>query len=206
MVILGRLLNKVLIPGAHGRAVFLRQGQYLKVIDVHGKQVCDFFAFNPADPTEFLSASHTRGGNNNLNLEVGKPLYNNDRQPVLLLEEDTVKVHDMRFAACDPTRYGSMYGKWQHRSCKMNLLEALEEFNLWPPVLPDPVNFFMNTPVDEKSTESILPPVSKAGDFVILRALRDLIVVGSACPMDLNPTNDFNPTDIMFEIYEATPE
>ena len=202
MVMLGQLLHKVLIPGAYGRAVFLRQGQYLKVIDVQGKQVCDFFAFNPADPTEFLSASHTRGANGQMNLEVGKPLYNNDRQPILLLEEDTVKIHDMRFAACDPTRYG-MYGKWQHRSCKMNLLEALEEFNLWPPVFPDPVNLFMNSPVATNGSMTIQPPVSRAGDYAIFRALRDLIVVGSACPVDLNPTNDFKPTDIMFEIYEA---
>jgi uncharacterized protein YcgI (DUF1989 family) len=203
MVILGQLLRKVLIPGAYGRAAFLRQGQYLKVIDVQGKQVCDFFAFNPADPTEFLSASHTRGANGQVHLEVGKPLYNNDRQPVLLLEEDTVKIHDMRFAACDPARYG-MYGAWQHRSCKMNTLEALEEFNLRPPVFPDPVNLFMNTPIAANGSMTIQPPVSKAGDYVTFRALRDLIVVGSACPMDLNPTNDFKPTDIMFEVYEAT--
>lgn len=25
-----------------------------------------------------------------------------------------------------------------------------------------------------------------------------------ACPMDINPCNDFNPTDIMFEVYQAS--
>jgi uncharacterized protein YcgI (DUF1989 family) len=85
----------------------------------------------------------------------------------------------------------------------MNTLEALQEFNIWPPVFPEPVNLFMNSPIDKKGKMSILPPVSRTGDHVIFRALKDLIVAGSACPMDLNPTNDFNPTDIMFEIYEA---
>lgn len=202
MVTLGNLIKQVLIPATCGRAAFLRQGQFVKVIDIQGKQVCDFFAFDPADPTVFLSPSHTRSANNRMHLVVGKPLYNNARQPILLLEEDTVGVHDMRFAACDPARYG-MYGVWQHRSCKMNTLEALQEFNIFPPVFPEPVNLFMNSPIDKKGKMSILPPVSRAGDYVIFRALKDLTVAGSACPMDLNPTNDFNPTDIMFEIYEA---
>lgn len=192
----------MLIPAACGKAVYLRLGQFIKVIDVQGKQVCDFFAFNPANPTEFLSVSHTRSANSKMDLELAKPLYSNARQPVLLLIEDTVRVHDMRFAACDPARYG-MYEKWQHRSCKMNTLEALDEFNLRPPVFPDPVNLFMNSRIDEKGKMTIKPPVSKAGDYVIFRALKDLIVAGSACPMDLNPTNNFKPTEIMIEIYEA---
>lgn len=204
MVALGQRVKRVLIPATYGKVVFLRQGQLIKVIDVQGKQVCDFFAFNPADPTEFLSPSHTRVSNGQLGIEVGKPLYNNARQPILLLEEDTVRIHDMRVAACDPARYG-MYGAWQHRSCKMNILEALEEFHLWPPVFPDPVNLFQNSPIDKTGKLTILPPVSEAGDYVILRALKDLVIAGSACPMDLNLCNDFNPTDIMFEVYEASP-
>lgn len=203
MVSLGELVQQRMIPGAHGGVVSVKEGQYLKVIDVQGKQVCDFFAFNPVDPTEFLSPSHTRSSNGQMNLEVGRPLYNNARQPILLLEEDKVRIHDMCFAACDPIRYLVDYGVANHRNCKMNTLEALGEFNLWPPVFPDPVNLFMNSPIDRNGKMTILPPVSGAGDYVIFRALRDLIVAGSACPMDLNPTNNFNPTDIMFEVYEA---
>ena len=203
MVDLGPMVSNVLIPATYGKAIFLRHGQLLKVIDVQGEQVCDFFAFNPADPAEFLSPSHTRISNGQIDLEVGKPLYNNARQPVLLLEEDTVRVHDMRIASCDPARYG-MFEAWQHRSCKMNILEALEESNLWPPVFPDPVNLFQNSPIDKNGKLTVEAPVSKAGDNVIFRALRDLIVAGSACPMDLNPCNGFNPTEIMLEIYEPS--
>jgi len=202
MSALNRLVKEVLVPAGYGRAVFLRESQVIKVITVMGKQVCDFFAFNPTDPAEFLSASHTRSANGEMNPVVGKPLYNNRRQPILLLEEDTVRVHDMRFAACDPIRYG-MYGVWQHRSCKMNVMEALKEVNICPPVVPDPVNLFMNVPIREEESAVILPPTSRAGDYAVFRALKDLIVVGSACPMDLNPTNNFKPTDILLEIYEG---
>jgi len=204
MITLGQLVKRVLIPATYGRATFVRKGQFIKVTDVQGRQVCDFFAFHPTDPTEFLSVSHTRLANCKLRLEVGKPLYNNAYEPILLLEEDKVRVHDMCAAACNPARYG-MYEAWQHRSCKMNVLEALEELHLWPPVVPDPVNLFQNSPVDKNGKLTILPPVSKSGDYVIFRVLKNLIVAGSACPMDLNPCNDFNPTDILFEVYQAQP-
>ena len=203
MVSLGKLIRRRVIQGAHGGAVNVKEGQYLKVIDVQGKQVCDFFAFNPADPTEFLSPSHTRSSNGQMNLKVGRPLCNNARQPILILEEDKVRIHDMCFAACDPIRYLVDYGVANHRSCKVNILEVLGELNLRLPVFPDPVNLFMNAPIDRNGKITISPPVSKAGDYVIFRALRDLIVAGSACPMDLNPTNNFKPTDIIFEVYEA---
>ena len=203
MVKLEQLVKGVLIPATFGKGVLVRQGQFLKVIDVKGKQVCDFFAFSPTDPAEFLSPSHTRGSNGQLDMEPGKPLFNNARQPILLLEEDTVGVHDMRAAACDPMRYG-MYDAWQHRSCKMNVFEALQEFNMRPPVFPDPVNLFQNSPIDDQGKLTIVPPISKAGDHVLFRVLQDVIAVGSACPMDINPCNDFNPTDIMFEVYQAS--
>jgi uncharacterized protein YcgI (DUF1989 family) len=207
MVSLGKLVQQRLIPGAYGGAVGIKEGQYLKVIDVQGKQVCDFFAFNPEDPRQFLSGSHTRVSLLQTQAKfktivVGRPLLDNSRQPMLLVEEDTVGVHDWLMAPCDEARYSLDFGIANHRNCKTNSLEALEEFNLVPPVFPDPLNLFMNTSFDKDMQLIIQPPVSKAGDHVILRALRNLIVVGSACPMDQNPTNDFNTTDIMFEVYE----
>jgi hypothetical protein len=50
-------ITQVLIPARHGGAVMLQEGQRLKVIAVKGNQICDFWAFNPTDPTEFLSMS-----------------------------------------------------------------------------------------------------------------------------------------------------
>ena len=201
MVALGELVRRELIPASYGRAVFVRQGQLLKVIDVQGKQVCDFFAFNPQDPAEFLSASHTRVSNGQLDIEVGKPLYNNARQPILLLEEDKVGLHDMRAAACDPARYG-MYDVWAHRSCKMNILEALQEFKISPPVFPDPLNLFQNSPYDDQGRFELYEPITKPGDYVLFRALRTVLAAGSSCAQDQNPGNAYNPSDLALEVYD----
>src|SRR5262245_43546696 len=192
----------VRIPPGHGRSMMLREGQHLKVITVKGKQVCDFWAFDPTDPTEFLSMSYTRTSLRHLKIQVGKPLYNNKRQPILMLEEDKVGVHDMFVAACDPLRYLELGAAPNHRSCKMNALEALADFSLHPPVFPDPLNLFQNTPADETGALQYGESIARPGDYVLFRALRPLLAVGSACPFDLRPAAGTERTEIRFEVYD----
>ena len=207
MVSLGKLVQRRVIPGGHGGAVIVKEGQYLKVIDVEGKQICDFFAFNPSDPRQFLSGSHTRvllshAQETSRPIVVGNPLLDNTRQPMLFLEEDTVGVHDWLLAACDPARYLVDYGIANHRSCKMNVIEALAEFHIHAPVIPDSLNLFQNSPYDDNGKFTIYEPVTKPGDYVLFRALRTVLVVGSACPQDQNPANAYNLTEIAFEVYD----
>ena len=195
--------RELLIPARHGGAVMLREGQRLKVIAVKGKQICDFWAFNPTDPTEFLSMSYTRSSLRHLKIQVGKPLSNNKRQPILMLEADTLGVHDMFVAACDPMRYLEMGAPADHRSCKMNALEALAGFSVHPPVFPDPLNLFQNTPADEHGALQYGGSLARPGDHVLFRALRPLLAVGSACPFDLSPASGTERTEILFEVYDG---
>jgi len=57
---------------------------------------------------------------------------------------------------------------------------------------PDPLNVFMNVPVttglDRQSGGGriqCVPPVSKAGEYIVLRAELDCVAVMSACPNDV---------------------
>ena len=95
---LGKMVQQVHVPARTGKAVQVKGGQRLKVIDIQGKQVCDFFALNPSNPAEFLSGVYTRSTLGLMRPKIGRPLYNNQRQPILLLEEDTVGRHDMLYA------------------------------------------------------------------------------------------------------------
>jgi len=53
---------------------------------------------------------------------------------------------------------------------------------------PEPLNLFMNVPVKEGRL-SVQAPVCKPGDYVVLRAETECLVVMSACPNDLMDTN-----------------
>jgi aminomethyltransferase len=46
-------------------------------------------------------------------------------------------------------------------------------------------------------------PWSRPGDYVLLRALTDLVCASSACPDNIDPANIWKPTDIHVRIYAA---
>lgn len=54
------------VPARHGRAVALAAGQILEVINTHGTQVVDTWAFAAGDPAEFMSMAHTRSVNSRI--------------------------------------------------------------------------------------------------------------------------------------------
>lgn len=52
--------ERVKIPARQGKALRLSKGQYIKVINTHGSQVVDTWAFKSDDLNEMMSMEHTR--------------------------------------------------------------------------------------------------------------------------------------------------
>jgi uncharacterized protein YcgI (DUF1989 family) len=192
----------VIIPARGGKAACLPQGQTVQIINTHGQQVIDTWAFNAADLTEFMSMEHTRTSIGRIIPRVGDRLVTNHRRPILTLIEDTSPgIHDTLLAACDRYRY-ELLGHPNHDNCTDNLAAALAELGLASPHTPSPLNLFMNIPVLDNYQISFLPPVSKAGDSVCFRAELDCIIAFSCCPQDLVPINGVNcqPSEAHFVI------
>ena len=189
-------MNEFVVPAGHARAWRMVAGEQVTIAQTEGHQVGDFIAFDAADLTEFLSVSHTRRCLGAWRIRGGDRLYTNHREPILELVEDTVGVHDILAPACDPYRYRRDFGVEDHRSCRMNFVEALAEYEIADWRVPDPVNLFQNSPVlpDGRYQGGASP--ARPGDYVTLRALRNLIAACSACPQDLAPTNAGRPTDL----------
>lgn len=116
--------------------------------------------------------------------------------------EDTVGTHDIIVPACDERRYLVDYGVKDHRSCVANFEEVLLPFNIRRNQFPDPVNIFENTPFDNEGKLIQRTTISKAGDYLVLRALMDTICAISSCPMDLNISGGDKITDLLVKIYE----
>ena len=193
------------IPARKGKAAFVARGQTIKVINTHGEQVVDTWAFNRADLTEFMSMEHSRAGMQRMIPKVGDALLTNHRRPILTVLEDTSGgIHDTLFAACDRWRYELLGCVGYHDNCTDNLAAALKELGLVPPETPAPLNLFMNIPVVDGNRVEIRPPVSTPGSFVSLRAELDCIVAFSACPQDIVPVNGLalRPTEAHFEVLD----
>ena len=182
------------IPARGSKAVRLAVGWSVKLINTLGSQVVDTWAFNPHDMAEHMSMEHTRVMLGRVNPRKGDALFSNRRRPLLTMTDDTSPgVHDTLRAACDPVRY-KLLGFETHASCAENLVVALAELGLKAPDSPCPLNMFENCPVAPDQTLVVVPPPVKAGDFVVLRAEIDAVVVFSTCPMDVFPTNGLDCT------------
>ncbi len=191
------------IPARHGKALRLRRGQSVRVVNTHGSQVVDAWAFCADDMHEFMSMEHTRVWLGRLMPKVGHQLVTNRRRPILTLTEDTSPgVHDTLMAACDRTRYELLGCEGYHRNCQDNLHEALGELGLTPPEVPSPLNLFMNIPVGDNLALTQEPPLTRPGDYVTLRAEMDCVVAFSACPQDITPINGMGrqPTEAHYEV------
>jgi uncharacterized protein YcgI (DUF1989 family) len=196
------------LKGGRGVAVRVTKGQHVKVINTHGKQVVDTWAFNAEDMGEFTSMEHTRSCLEKLFPAIGDSLYSNRRRPILTVVEDTSPgVHDTLHAACDVDRYRLLGHKGYHANCADNLRAALGELELKTSYIPAPFNMFERVVVtggqDPGGYLEIQPPLSMPGDYLLLRAELDhVIVVLSACPQDMSLTNglDRTPKDVEFQV------
>ena len=64
------------------------------------------------------------------------------------------------------------------------------------------MNLFQNTPiVDLEGTRETRESLAKPGDYVLLRAVEDLIAVVSACPQDQTKLNGRQCKELVLEIY-----
>ena len=182
-----------------GAAFELRAGQLLRVIDLEGEQVADLMAFNLADKAEWLSSGRSIDYANRIYLTKGDSLYSNRSRPMFTILEDDVGRHDFLLTPCSPETFQIIYKNEQyHPSCFENLATNLAPFGITPDSIPTTLNVFMNVEIDANGALKILPPRSKAGDSIVLRAEMDLIVGLTACSAEMSNNYRFKP--IGFEI------
>ena len=178
------------IPARRGMAARVGKGQRIKVINTHGAQVVDTWAFSAADATEWMSMEASRAWFMKLRAALGDTFLTNQRRPILSLVEDTSGgAHDTLMAACDLPRYRLLGVEGHHDNCRDNLHARLAALGVKVPATPSPLNLFMNIPWSAEGALAWAEPVSTAGSYVVLRAEMDLVIAFSACPQDLLPIN-----------------
>ena len=195
----------ITVPARRGKAARLNAGQTVKVINTHGQQVVDTWAFNADDLNEHMSMEHWRPTVQKIIPEVGDAMVTNKRRPILTLTEDTSSgIHDTLMAACDSYRYSLLGCTEYHDNCTDNLHAAMRQLGLTAPETPSPLNLFMNIPVSNGRDLSFGEPDNKPSDYVCLRADLDCIIAFSTCPQDILPINGKAgiPTEVHFEIID----
>jgi uncharacterized protein YcgI (DUF1989 family) len=189
-----------IIPPRSGAAFILKKGQRLKIVDIEGEQVSDFVSFNLHDKLEYLSSGRTIDYAETIYLTKGHSFYSNRSNVMFNMVEDTVGKHDFLLTPCSAEMFSIIYkDKDPHKGCFGNLRDNLKPFGIEADQIPTCFNVFMNVPVDGTTGKvSVLPPLSKAGDYIILQAQMDLIVGMTSCSAGLS--NNFAYKPIGYEV------
>jgi len=192
-----RLMNRWRIMPRSGAAFRLRKGEYLEVIDPDGGQVSDLLAYNATDVREALSNGRTFDYEETIRLSTDNCLWSNRSNRMLTIVEDTVGSHDFLLTPCSEDTFRHFYpDKPVHRGCFGNLAQALAPFGVEPDMIPCAFNVFMNVPVDAATGKiEVLPPTSKAGDRIRMRAEMDLVIGLTACSAYASNGGTFKPID-----------
>ncbi|MGB1564455.1 MAG: DUF1989 domain-containing protein [Paracoccaceae bacterium] len=184
----------------------VKAGEYIQVLDVQGRECSDFQAFSrraldaglerDIDPTttrSLMGALYPKPG-------LLAKYFSVDQEPLVEIIQDTVGRHDTFGLACT-ARYYEDLGYPGHVNCSDNINLEMQAYDVRPRGGWPAINFFFNTILDETNAISMDEPYSRPGDYVLMRALTDLVCISTGCPCDVDPANGWQPSDIQVWTY-----
>lgn len=198
----------VRIAASTAFAYEVKAGEYIQIIDVQGRECSDFQCFDTRKLERgierSLDATSTRHmvGAAYPTPGLHAKFYDQDFEPVVEVIQDTCGRHDSYGPACTSKYYDNL-GYPGHANCSDNFNAALAPFGVAARPGWMAINLFFNTAIDASNQLLFDQPWSRPGDYVLFRALKDMVCVSSACACDIDPANGWNPTDIHLRIYPA---
>jgi len=186
----------------------VQAGEFIQIIDIAGRQCSDFLAFRrralDGGKLRGLDATTTRTMTGQAYPKPGlySKFFDEDRLAMVEVVQDTVGRHDTFNLACTPRYYEDM-GYFGHPNCSENFNAALAPYRIAPKAGWPAINLFYNTNVDAQNAIWFDEPWSRPGDYVLMRALDELVCGASACPCDIDAANGWMLTPIQVRVYPA---
>ena len=201
-------LLDLLVARRTGAAYELAAGDYVQVLDVAGRQCSDFVVFPKAaldrGLERFIDSTVTRTMVGAAYPAPGlfDTFFDQDNQPLIQVVQDTCGRHDTFGLACTARVY-ERKGFFDHPNCSDNISAAMTPYGVAPRAAWPAINFFFNTAVAEGNAILSDEGWSRPGDYVLMKALTDLVCVSTACPDDTSPINGWDPSDVQVRVYGA---
>jgi uncharacterized protein YcgI (DUF1989 family) len=195
------------IEPVSGKAIPVHKGEILRIEQIEGGQCVDFNCFNLDDHKEYMSVGHMR--REGFRTAQGRLIWSNPpryRPMMKILRMSPTCVTDLLGARCSAVPFEAHYGIEDQPNCQDTLAEAVGEYGLTPDDVHDSLNFWMNTEWDHVGFYTVWN-TGRAGDFVDLLALMDVLAVPVTCGSgNLWITSNFSYKPIQVEVFEATRE
>ncbi len=204
-------LNETNIDRKTAISFEVKEGDYIQIICPTGRQCSDFVAFDTLKLSKGIEkgldwqTTRTFMGNTFPGPGLFSKFYDTDHEPLVEVIRDTVGRHDTFNLACT-AKYYEDAGYFGHPNCSDNLSNSMEKFGVAKKKGWHAINLFFNTSAGGQNSLLSDESFARPGDYVIMRALKDLTCGTSACPSDIDPCNSWNPTDIFVRTYDKKKE
>lgn len=177
------MAERINLPAGAARAIALKLGERVRIVNVEGHQVVDTWAFSAADVDEHLSMEHSRSATYRILFNPGDTLVTNRFRPILTITDDTSPgIHDTLHAACSAPSNVFYGAPNTHPNCEDNLKAAMAVRGVALDQVPCPWNLFEHALVAPDGSLSDEPSAAEPGDYVELQAEMDIVLIFSACP------------------------
>lgn len=190
------LRDDIVETEANDYAQTIRAGTHLRIIDLGGQQAVDFLCFDLANTEIRYNNANSIKLNRGIYVTTGFKLYSDIAEVLMTVTADSVGSHDTIGGACSSEVNYLRYGIPHTHSCRDNFLRALKRHGMSARDMHANINWFMNVPVHADGAAEIEEGNSVPGDYVELRAEKDVLVMMSNCPQFYNPCSGWNPTPI----------
>ena len=204
-------LNETNIDKQTAISFEVKEGDYIQIICPTGRQCSDFVAFDTSKLEKGVEkgldwqTTRTFMGNTFPGPGLYSKFYDTDHEPLVEVIRDTVGRHDTFNLACT-SKYYEDAGYFGHPNCSDNLTGAMQKYGVQKQKGWHAINLFFNTSAGGQNTVLSDESFARPGDYVIMKALKNLTCGTSACPSDIDPCNSWNPTDIFVRTYDKNKE
>ncbi len=204
-------LNETNIDKQTAISFEVKEGDYIQIICPTGRQCSDFVAFDTAKLEKGVEkgldwqTTRTFMGNTFPGPGLYSKFYDTDHEPLVEVIRDTVGRHDTFNLACT-SKYYEDAGYFGHPNCSDNLTGAMQKYGVQKQKGWHAINLFFNTSAGGQNTVLSDESFARPGDYVIMKALKNLTCGTSACPSDIDPCNSWNPTNIFVRTYDKNKE
>ena len=204
-------LNETNIEKKTAISFEVKEGDYIQIICPTGRQCSDFVAFDTSKLNKGIEkgldwqTTRTFMGNTFPGPGLFSKFYDTDHQPLVEVIRDTVGRHDTFNLACT-SKYYEDAGYFGHPNCSDNLSNSMSKYGLQKQKGWHAINLFFNTSAGGQNSVLSDESFARPGDYVLMRALKDITCGTSACPSDIDPCNSWNPTNIFVRTYDSKKE
>jgi urea carboxylase-associated protein 2 len=198
------------VPGGAAWSAQVRRGRTIRLTALGAGANCSTLLFQAGDPVDRMNVPDTLKAQMSARIHAPMVLMSDRGVGLTSVTGSSLDWHDavgghsldVHVARFGPSSYQSDRNDWR-QSARSLLLTELRKHGRGAPDLHATANFFSKVATADDGGLTWSPGHAEAGDWVMLRAEVDLLMVLATCPHPMDPT--WSPAGVRIDVESAQP-